>query len=222
MSLLLSQLGGGSDINADAALTQADAALSAAAAVIVGLSASLTQANAALSAATVVIVGASASLPQADAALLAAAGVLVSADGAFTQDAVLSADVSTGGAPSQEEAGAETVLVPYGAALSRKKWRELLALIDAEKAALKREDRPPALIEAISAADRIIGLAQATGILPGEIRGATRALAAVTRANDASRQASVALDRLRNIEADIYRRVQDERDMEALIIMGVL
>jgi hypothetical protein len=87
----------------------------------------------------------------------------------------------TGVAPPEPEPEPEpepgTVLTS-GAWFSKRKWRELMALIAAEEAARRRqlesEAARKALQPATSAAEAVIGISQVAGIMPDEIRQSAR------------------------------------------------
>jgi hypothetical protein len=83
-------------IAATATLTQADATLSAASTLAIAANATLTQANATLSATTTLAIAANAALTQGDATLSAASTLAIAANAALTQDdAALSASATT-------------------------------------------------------------------------------------------------------------------------------
>lgn len=142
---------------------------------------------------------------------------IVSTDLTIAGQDITDADIVGAPAPSHD---GETVLAPGGPGLSRKKWRELLALLEAEKAARREKDELPILVEVASAVDRVAGVAQATGILPS-VKAATRTinLAVVEHSHQ---RAMLALKQLRAVEAEMYRRAREEQEMEELIMMGVL
>jgi hypothetical protein len=124
----------------------------------------------------------------------------------------------------------QTVLTkgPGGPAFSKKRWRELMALIAAEKAAKQKAQESPEAKEAlepvISAAEGVIAAAPLIDDLPDDLGDLTRALRTAVSASklpEMMRQSELAGEVGRRVELEIYARMEleDRRDEDVVLML---